>query len=397
MHRSHQRFSDQRASPARTDTDVFIVGGGPAGLAAAIAARQRGLSVILADGAAPPIDKPCGEGLMPETLCSLHTLGVHIPTDEGHPFRGISFTQEAPHSDAPAENQVFADFPSASGLGLRRTLLHRHLVARAVACGVQLLWQTPVLGIDTTGFAARNVHLSTESISARWIVGADGQGSRVRRWAALEKTRRIAKRHAMRQHFRIKPWSAYAQIFWGAHVQAYVTPIAPEEICIVVMSRDSAHAHFATALQGLPQLQSRLRHAEPFGRARGAISVMSSLQNVQRGNVALLGDASGGVDAITGEGLRLAFRQALALAGAMQAGNLTAYEQAHRRLARRPMLIGHTMLFLARHPQIRSRLLRTLERNPQLFARLLATHAGHATPAQLLTTTARLGWRLLAT
>jgi len=41
-------------------TDVFVVGGGPAGLALAIAARQRGLSVVVADGANPPIDKTCG-------------------------------------------------------------------------------------------------------------------------------------------------------------------------------------------------------------------------------------------------------------------------------------------------------------------------------------------------
>ena len=51
-------------------TDVFIVGGGPAGLATGIAIRQRGLSVVVADLAQPPIDKACGEGLMPQTVAS---------------------------------------------------------------------------------------------------------------------------------------------------------------------------------------------------------------------------------------------------------------------------------------------------------------------------------------
>ena len=50
------------------DTDVFVVGGGPAGLGCAIAARQHGLRVIVADSAQPPIDKACGEGLMPDSL-----------------------------------------------------------------------------------------------------------------------------------------------------------------------------------------------------------------------------------------------------------------------------------------------------------------------------------------
>ncbi|MGB8062426.1 MAG: FAD-binding protein, partial [Candidatus Sulfotelmatobacter sp.] len=49
-----------------TSTDVFVIGGGPAGLAAAIAARKCGLRVIVADAAQPPIDKACGEGLMPD-------------------------------------------------------------------------------------------------------------------------------------------------------------------------------------------------------------------------------------------------------------------------------------------------------------------------------------------
>ena len=72
-------------------TDVFIIGGGPAGLAAAIAACQRGLEVTVADGARPPIDKPCGEGLLPEAYAALSKLGITIPTEDSHPFRGIKF------------------------------------------------------------------------------------------------------------------------------------------------------------------------------------------------------------------------------------------------------------------------------------------------------------------
>jgi NADPH-dependent 2,4-dienoyl-CoA reductase/sulfur reductase-like enzyme len=64
------------------NTDVFVIGGGPAGLAVAIAARQKGLQAIVADGAAPPIEKPCGEGMMPETLAALRDLGVEIPAGQ---------------------------------------------------------------------------------------------------------------------------------------------------------------------------------------------------------------------------------------------------------------------------------------------------------------------------
>ena len=69
--------------------DVFVAGGGPAGLATAIAARRHGLSVLVADGAVPSIDKACGEGLMPDGVEALRKLGIAIPEREAQPFRGI--------------------------------------------------------------------------------------------------------------------------------------------------------------------------------------------------------------------------------------------------------------------------------------------------------------------
>src|SRR5207245_4735336 len=72
-------------------TDVFVIGGGPAGLAAAIAARQQGFRVCVADGAQPPLDKACGEGLMPDGLPALEQLGIVVKPDDSHPFSGVRF------------------------------------------------------------------------------------------------------------------------------------------------------------------------------------------------------------------------------------------------------------------------------------------------------------------
>ncbi len=71
--------------------DVFVVGGGPAGLATAMALRAAGLDVMVADCARPPIDKACGEGIMPDGLASLEKVGVTIPFELGAPFQGIRF------------------------------------------------------------------------------------------------------------------------------------------------------------------------------------------------------------------------------------------------------------------------------------------------------------------
>ena len=71
------------------ETDVFVIGGGPAGLAAAIAACRKGFRVTVADGAEPPIDKACGEGLLPDTATALRELGVDIRGSDGFALRGI--------------------------------------------------------------------------------------------------------------------------------------------------------------------------------------------------------------------------------------------------------------------------------------------------------------------
>jgi menaquinone-9 beta-reductase len=363
-------------------TDVFVVGGGPAGLVAAIGARKKGFTVTLADGAEPPIDKPCGEGLMPETQAALRELGITLNGSDGYEFRGIQFVQGG--------TQIAADFPEGKGLGLRRPLLHAMLVAKAEQCGVRLLWKTPVSAISPEG-----VQLRTGLRQARWIIGADGGGSRVRRWNGLEAAPQRTQRFATRRHYRTKPWSPYAEVHWSKRAQAYVTPIGNEEVCIVVLAELLEDAEFAKVLEELPELRDRLSGADLASRERGAITVMHRLKRVTRGNVALVGDASGGVDAITGEGLRLGFRQALALAEAMERNDLPGYEREHRELARRPLRMGKLMLLLGRNERLRQRSFAALATKPQLFEDLLAMHVGQATRAQILGTGLQLGWQFL--
>ena len=115
-----------------SSTDLFVIGGGPAGLAAALAARRRGLEVTLADSSVPPIDKACGEGIMPDGLAAARALGLDLNAEQGHPFRGIRFCDP----DAAVE----AAFPQGHGLGLRRTALHELMVNQAIDAGVRLAW-----------------------------------------------------------------------------------------------------------------------------------------------------------------------------------------------------------------------------------------------------------------
>src|SRR5215831_9226312 len=260
-------------------TDVFVVGGGPAGLAAAIAARRRGLDVLVADCSAPPLDKACGEGIMPDGLAAARSLGLDLEA-AGYPFRGICFSGGA--------QEVAADFPDGAGTGVRRTVLHEMMLDRAAALGVRFAWRRPVSCLA--------------EIDARWIVGADGSQSMVRRQAKLDACRRDSRRFGFRRHYRVAPWSEYMQIHWGDHCQLYITPVAAKEVCVVLISRDP-HLRLDDALPQFPELAARLESADSASVERGAVTATRSLNAVARGNVALVGDASGSVNAITGEGL----------------------------------------------------------------------------------------------
>jgi menaquinone-9 beta-reductase len=378
--------------------DVFIIGGGPAGLAAAIAARRHGLTVAVADGAIPPIDKPCGEGLMPNGLEALRELGIMVPANACQPFRGIRFVS--------GEQNAEAIFPHGHACGIRRTVLHRILVDHAASYGVSTLWQTPVVGVNPEG-----VLLSNGFAPARWIVGADGSNSRVRHWVRLDRHQKKETRFGFRRHYRVAPWSDFMELHWAngsqkqksdpqmmdarmTDAQIYVTPVSPDEICLALVSSNS-HLRLDAALAHFPELAARLEHAEVVSSERGAITVSRRLRRVCRENIALIGDASGGVDAITGEGLCLAFRQAALLADCLAQKNLARYEVEHRRLLRGPALMSRLMLLVGRHPRLRRRAMQIFESNPSTFARMLAMHVGDGSTGDYIANGLSLGWRLL--
>ena len=107
--------------------DVAVVGGGPAGLASAIEVARRGFRTVVFDGRRPPIDKACGEGLLPDAISRLRQIGITIaPTAKG-PFRGIEFGDDG--------SRVSAEFPSGEGWGVRRTTLQSLLSERAEDMG----------------------------------------------------------------------------------------------------------------------------------------------------------------------------------------------------------------------------------------------------------------------
>ena len=187
--------------------DIFIAGGGPAGLAAAIAARQKGFSVIVADYARPPIDKACGEGLMPDAVLALSRLGITRGFNQGIPFRGIRFID--------GKTSITGRFPHGHGWGIRRLTLHELLIQRATEAGVSVLWGTRVSGLKEG-----RVQLNGQTVESHWIIAADGQNSQVRKWMKLDRFHFQHIRVGYTQHFRVAPWTDFVEVHWGRDCQS---------------------------------------------------------------------------------------------------------------------------------------------------------------------------------
>jgi flavin-dependent dehydrogenase len=189
------------------------------------------------------------------------------------------------------------------------------------------------------------------------------------------------------------PWTDRVEVHWGDGCEAYVTPVAPELVGVVLMWSGRAGG-FDDLLSKLPGLAARVAGAPAASRDAGAGPFGARARRVDAGRVVLVGDAACCLDPITGEGVALALQSAEALVEAVVAGNVGRYRAAQARLVRAPARLNRLVQLLERRPRLRRRVIAGLAARPDLFHRFLAARRGPpvATGAAVL----RLGWQLLA-
>jgi len=328
------------------DVDVLVAGGGPVGLTAAIEARLAGLTATVVEPRDGPIDKACGEGLMPGALPLLHRLGVD---PVGMPLRGVSYRTASRRADHL--------FEAGIGRGVRRTALQGALAARALELGVTFV-DGRVDGVvqDATG-------VSAAGLRASWLLACDGLHSGVRRDLGMDRPALSrGRRYGIRQHFAVAPWNDLIEVHWAPDAEVYVTPIAPDTVGIAMLGVQ--HADFDAVVRGIPELATALADAQPASSRRGAGPFRQRASRVQQGRVLLVGDASGYVDAITGEGLRLGFDQARVAVAAVQGG--PSYEREWKRVTRDFRVLTAGLVAAASGP-LRGGIVPLAARMPRLY------------------------------
>ena len=310
--------------------DVLVVGGGPVGLAAAIEARLAGLSVTVIEPREGSIDKACGEGLMPGAVPLLARLGVE---PRGFALRGVSYQdgqREAEHA-----------FVTGSGLGVRRTTLHAALHNRAVGLGARFVYEK----VDAIVNAPD--HVEAAELQADWMLACDGLHSTVARLTGLHRPAPAARRrYGLRRHYRVEPWSENIEVHFNRLGELYVTPTADGMVGLALLARQ--HTSFESALAASPALAARVASAEPASELRGAGPFRQRTTARVTNRIMLVGDASGYVDAITGEGLRLGFDQARAAVAAITSGG--DYERQWSRITRDFRVLTSGLAYAASTP-----------------------------------------------
>lgn len=346
------------------EVEVLIVGGGPAGLACARALAGRGVRPVVLERRHWPVDKVCGEGLMPAGRAILARLGV---TAVGQPFTGIEYIR--------GSCRAGADFAEGPGLAVRRLELSSALLcpeAAELVEGCLVRSARPAgdwMEVDTNHGLWR----------CRLLVAADGLHSPLRHAFGLNRpTPGWLRRWGWRRHFATPPWNQRVEVHYADGCEAYVSPVGTNQVGVAVLSGKGLQR--SNWLDAFPELAARLQ--EPLSDLSGLGPLWQRARQVHQPGLVLLGDAAGYLDACTGEGLTLALAQAELLAREWRPGcrYFPAYARGYAGIVNHYYAVTFAALALAHWPRLSLATLRVLAEHPRLFQSLLSANQGLRSP-----------------
>ncbi|MCI0546785.1 MAG: NAD(P)/FAD-dependent oxidoreductase [Candidatus Rokubacteria bacterium] len=388
--------------------DVTVVGGGPAGSAAAILLAERGFTVLLLEKAAFPRAKICGEYLSPECARVLDRLGVLKEVDAAaQPLCGMRIV-------APDGTVLAGRYPTAGpwrgyrdhALALPREVLDGILLERARSIAVAVRERHRATGLivegdRVVGVRAEDPEGRAVEVRSRLVVGADGRASVVARSLGLVREHRFRRMAFIQDVEGLGDLGAEGLIHVDPPDYAILNPVGAGTVnlSLVVPLRDALpyrgrmERFFPARLKQFRHLPGRLAGMRPVGRLMVMGPLAYRVRAPRHGGVLLAGDASGFYDPFTGEGIYTALRSAELLAetarGALADGDLSRAALAGYDRARRLAFGGKARLTRALQLVIGGRrranlAARALTRHPALLATLMGVIGDFVPPAALL-------------
>jgi flavin-dependent dehydrogenase len=330
--------------------DILIVGAGPAGSSLATRVARRGYDVALLDKKRFPRAKPCGEFLSPECAPLLTELGAleRVTARAGRPVRGMRLYGYGHRTAGTFAAIGSSRVPHAiGGYAIAREILDAELLEIARGSGVAVLEGVACHGLlrdrgAVVGVVASDAGRAPFALRARWTVGADGVRSLVARELGVQRRIPSLDKFALTTHFDGVPASETAElhVFSGGYFAA--APIGPATLSLnLVVDRSRLRARngswdefLADHLARAPELAQRLADARRVSPVRGVGPLAHRTTAQVFDGAALVGDACGYVDPMTGEGIWFALRTAKLLAAELDRNLASGREPTARALRR---------------------------------------------------------------
>ena len=307
--------------------DVLVVGGGPAGCAAAYWSALQGRDVLLIERSSHPRERACGDALTPVAVGELIAMGCDPAAARWHLHRGLRITAHGRSLEVPWPQD--AQWPSY-GAVVRRSRLDALMFARAQAAGARTLTGTEVTaplisdghlrGCDAIARQSSDGGCGELTALARYVVIADGPRSGLGRALGTVRTRTYAQGLAMRAYYptprHAEPWieSVFALTDSGGEQlpgYGWVFPVGDGTANVGIGLLSHHYGNKAISLEGLfeqwtRQIPDRWEidtggpGSAPVG---GRLPMGGSVRPRSGPNWVVVGDAAGSVNPWNGDGI----------------------------------------------------------------------------------------------
>lgn len=377
------------ANRQSADFDVAVVGGGPAGAAVATHLARAGLATLLVERSREPRWRACGVFSSPLTRQRLLDLGL-----PGEELRQLVAPIAGLELQTTRGTSCSLEYEHGPACGFDRVRLDATLLGLAARAGAQVRRATVMRAVQLPareGQPARLQLSPTEAVqapgvvTARIVIGADGPGSLVARAAGVARPVRMLRRGGVTFH-RARPRSATGQPARGRFVfgNGWYVGVAPVpgnrvNVGMVVppgMLRSPMMSVIDRLLGQFPGPREPWMSGAITDRVTIAYPLRNTVARVAGRGFALVGDATGFIDPLTGDGIHRALVSAelaaSAVSGALRGDTvaLDGYDHHLRARFRNKNAMAWLLQLFISQPRLFDYALRRLDRRAHLRATL---------------------------